>query len=266
MVFVIKKINIVLSIGIAILISCLIEINKWYMIYIPILTFIGSYICLVALYFLFLVISSLTIKKKEYESLNPFYRLVFNLSLEVLSDYGRVKVKIDGKDKVPNTPCLFVYNHRSKFDPMIISYKFAKWKIVQISKPENFNIPVANRYMMRNCFLPIDRENAREAIKTINKASDFITQKGYSVGVSPEGTRNHNKELLPFKSGCFKIALKACVPIVVCTLTNFDKIHKNFPWKRTKVNMRIDVIDYEQIKDLNTAEISEIVKEKMEEK
>ena len=83
MVFVIKKINIVLSIGIAILISCLIGINKWYMIYIPILTFIGSYICLVVLYFLFLVISSLTIKKKEYESFNPFYRIVFNLSLEV---------------------------------------------------------------------------------------------------------------------------------------------------------------------------------------
>ena len=109
----IKKINIILSIGIAILVSILIGINKWYMLYIPILVFIGSYICLIALYFLFLVLSSLTIKKKEYEKLNPFYRLVFNLSLEVLSDYGRVKVKIEGKDKVPNTPCLFVYNHRS---------------------------------------------------------------------------------------------------------------------------------------------------------
>ncbi|MBR2933902.1 MAG: hypothetical protein IKC33_06280, partial [Clostridia bacterium] len=38
---------------------------------------------------------------------------------------------------------------------------------------------------------------------------------------------------------CFKIPLRANVPIVVTTIEGTEKIHKNFPFKRTRVYLDV---------------------------
>ena len=163
---------------------------------------------------------------------------------------------------------MLVYNHKSNFDPIIQTYVLKKTNLVHISKPSNFKIPIAGPFIKRCGFLSIDRENSKNALKTIIKAINYISDDIYSVGVSPEGTRNKNDgyDLLPFRNGCFKIALKAKCPIVVCTMKNAQFIHSNFPIKKTTVIMEIvDVLSYEDIKDMDTQEISNIVRSKMEE-
>ena len=44
------------------------------------------------------------------------------------------------------------------------------WDIAFISKGENFKIPFFGRIIRKCCFMPIDRENPRKALRTINKA------------------------------------------------------------------------------------------------
>ncbi len=132
--------------------------------------------------------------------------------MEFITDLARVNLKTTGLDLIPkNQKFLLVYNHTSKFDPIIQSFVLRKEDLIHVSKPENFKIPIAGNVIYRDCFIAINRENNREAIKTINKAITFIKDNKFCVGISPEGTRNKGDvtKLLPFRNGCFHIALKA---------------------------------------------------------
>lgn len=263
-----KKIFLGLSLVLTVLISFLMKITLWKEIWIPIVLFIGIYIGVVILYFFIIWLLSLTIDtKKEYDKPNKFYAWLVVITMEMLSNYARAKVKVTGMEKIPtNQKYMLVFNHRSKFDPIIQSYILRKSNLVHISKPSNFKAPIAGPFIKRSCYLSIDRDNARNGLKTIIKAINLIENDVASVGVSPEGTRNYGDGLLPFHNGCFKIALKAKCPIVISTMHGTSNIHKNFPWKRTKVEMKIlKVLTYDEIKDLSTNEISNMVRTIMKE-
>ena len=109
--------------------------------------------------------------------------------------------------------------------------------------------------------MEIDRENPRNAIKTINAASELIVNNEVSVAVYPEGTRSKTKELLPFHNGVFKIAQKSSVPIVILTIQGTENIYKNIPFKKTDVQMKfVSVISEEEVVSMSTSEIGEKVK------
>ena len=82
-----------------------------------------------------------------------------------------------------------------------------------------------------------------------------------SIAVFPEGYTSLDGLLHPFRSGVFKIAQKANVPIVVCTLRNTRPvIHNGLRLKPTHMELRLlDVIPAEEIKGIPTAQIAERV-------
>ena len=64
----------------------------------------------------------------------------------------------------------------------------------------------------------MDRENLRQSMQVINEAADAVKE-GKNVILFPEGTRSRKgNQLLEFKSGSFKIAVKAKCPIVPVAL------------------------------------------------
>ena len=126
-----------------------------------------------------------------------------------------------------------------------------------IAKKEAFKIPIVSQVMHQVLCLPIDRDNDREALKTILKAIELLKQNKASIAVFPEGGTNRTGEmLLPFRNGAFKIAQKAQVPIVVCALTNSGAIKKNMFRRRTDVYL--DVIDVLQPDDFCAEKTPEI--------
>lgn len=261
----IKKVVIILSLILTGILSLFLIHEVKFIWFIPII-FVGSFISLFIIYMLFLFIVSLTINKnKEYDKPNKFYRFLMLTTMEMIYDMAGARVKVTGLEKVPtNQKYMLVFNHRSNFDPIIQTFILKKNNLVHISKPSNFKVPIAGPFMKRCGYLSIDREHSKNGLKTIIKAFHLIEEDIASVGVSPEGTRNYGEGLLPFRNGCFKIALKAQCPIVVCTMFNTLDIHKNFPFKKTNVEMHIlKVIPYEEIKDLSTNEISDIVRRMM---
>ena len=160
--------------------------------------------------------------RKEYEKNSPFYRFLVDCVSAAMIRFLRIRVHITGFEQVPEgTRVLFVSNHRSNFDPIITWYVMKKWKIAYISKPSNFRIPFFGRIIRKCCFLPIDRENPRNAIITINKAAGLLQKQEVSIGIYPEGTRSKSGILLPFHNGVFKIAKKADAPVVVFSIIGF---------------------------------------------
>ena len=120
-------------------------------------------------------------------------------------------------------------NHRSNFDPMVQWWVLRRWPLAFVSKPSNMRKFVIGPFVRRCCFLPIDRENARNALTTINAAANLIRAHVCSFAIYPEGTRSKSGELLPWHAGSLKIAQKANVPIVVGTVEGTERIARNVP-------------------------------------
>ncbi len=216
-------------------------------------------------YILTIIISAALVDmEKEYSQESKFYRFLLNSSTFFATKLIRIKLHVTGMEKVPSGRFLLVSNHRSKFDPILSWLVFGNCQLAFISKPENFKVPVFGRLIHRLCFMAIDRENPRNAVKTINRAVDLMNRDVATIGVYPEGTRNYGDGLLPFHNAMFKIAQKANVPVVIITVKGTYEIQKNYPLHRSHVYIDVlDVIDAETVKKTKTAILGEKVREIM---
>ncbi len=178
----------------------------------------------------------------------------------------RVKLIVNGADKLPKEKFMLVCNHRSFADPLIIMKELKKYKMAFIARHEVYRVPLLSRLMHRcNCYC-LNRDDIKEGAKTIFKAADCIKEDRASMGVFPEGTRNRTEEeMLPFMNGAFKIAKKAECPIVVATLKNTGEIHKRAPFRKTTIYLDyIEVLDKEFVSEHNTVQLGNKAREIME--
>ncbi|MDO4188299.1 MAG: lysophospholipid acyltransferase family protein [Lachnospiraceae bacterium] len=137
------------------------------------------------------------------------------------------KVKVEGLENVPkDRPVLYVGNHRSYFD-IIVLYRYAKTPTGFIAKKEFKSVPVLGHWISCLHGIFLDRKDIKAGLQTILEAIDNVKNKGISYTIFPEGTRNHNKEMLPFKEGSLKIATKSGCPIVPVAMTHMDDLLEN---------------------------------------
>ncbi|MBR5645944.1 MAG: 1-acyl-sn-glycerol-3-phosphate acyltransferase [Treponema sp.] len=231
-----------------------------------ILLAVAGIICLDLLFWILVIISSLFINpKKEYSKNSRYHRFLLNEATRRVVKVGRIKIHLTGIEKVPSdTRFLLVCNHRSKFDPITTWYALKKFNIAFISKPENFKVFSFGRIIRKCCFLPIDRGNPHKAMKTILDAIHLLEKNEVSIGIYPEGTRTTTGYMAELKSGSFKIAEKAKVPVVIMTAKDTEKICRNFPFRKTDIYLDIlDVIPKEKVIQMSTIEMSEYAEKLM---
>lgn len=233
------------------------------------LLFLGFFLGLSALFMLLLVIiAACTPKTGMRQKDDKAFRFLFRLFLPFFFFFAGARVKVTGKEKMPKEGrFLLVCNHLSTFDALVAVSVFPKAELAYISKPENFDMPVFGRLIRRLCFMPIDREKPRKALETVQNAVSLLQRDEVSVAVFPEGTRNRAEiGLLPFHEGVFLIAEKADVPLVVITMTNCQKICRNFPFRKTDISLDVaEVIPQEEIRRAKCRTLSERVRRVMEE-
>lgn len=242
-------------------------LTNWYDFWIIIVTFLVFLIIGGILIVVFLLLSTLFIKDKTNENkLSKFCQKIILFGCEFFIQVGRVKVNVRGLDKIPtDKPFLLVLNHQSNYDSIVALWSLRFFPLTFIMKKSLLNIIVAGKHFSAAGFLGLDRSNAREGIKTINKAAEMINCCKYSICVFPEGTRSKKLEMIPFHHGSFKVAYKATCPIVVGAIQNTSLVRSRYPFKSTKVYFDIiDVFEYDSFKDLSTNEISDQVHKMIE--
>lgn len=225
------------------------------------LMLISVFLLLVILHILVLFVSALMINmKKPMKGRSRYWRTIANLSLPLVFKLARVHIHTSGLEKVPeNTRFLLVCNHTHDFDPAVIISELPKAELGFVGKKEICDqLPLIAKIMHKLNGLFIDRENNREAAKTIVEAVRIIKADTASIAIFPEGYTSLDGELHSFRNGAFKIAYKANVPIVVCTLDGVPKIVKNMFIRRTDVYFDIlETITPEDFADESTAELGE---------
>src|SRR5271163_92030 len=131
---------------------------------------------------------------------------------------GRVKVKVEGLENIsPNGSYVLVSNHLSYMDtPVILANVPVQFRF--LAKKGLFQIPLLGTHLARAGHIPVPRDDARAAVKTMTTAAQAIRERGISLLIFPEGGRSHTGELAAFKEGAAYIAIRAGVPLVPIAL------------------------------------------------
>lgn len=177
-------------------------------------------------------------------------------------------VRITHKGKRPaGQICLFA-NHSSFIDYFLIVHAmgYKPYKVVYGTNLHKYPIL---RFFMKRIGVGVNRKSFRSKGNALKMTTDAL-QKGFSIGVFPEGTRRrsfqHDK-LLPFKSGIFGASLEhhvSIVPAVFDLPMNYSKPDKPFPFTPITINVIYgDVID---VSGKDEKEVSSLVHEWMEQK
>ena len=235
---------------------------------IPVL-FLGFWLGMLLIAFLFLcVICAVVDLDKPQEHDSKFYRNAMSVYIEALKSLVGLKITTQGLEKIPaQGRFLLVCNHQNEADPGILLHYFRNSQLAFVSKKENRNMFVVGKLMHKTMCQMVNRENDREALKTILKCIQMIKDDEVSVGIFPEGGILVKDKLSHFRPGVFKIAQKANVPIVVCTLKGTSALFHNMKrLKTTPVHLHlVDVIPAEDLVGKSTVEIADRVHGMMQE-
>ena len=229
--------------------------------------FAGFFLALLILFALIIWISSLFVDiSKEQKKYSRYYGFMAHQLIFIGSKLAGLRIHTKGMELVPrDRPFLLVSNHIADLDPVPFLYAMPWARLGFISKQENEKIYLVNKYMHRIQCLSINRENDREALKTIVRTIQILREGGHSMCVFPEGYESKTGKLLPFRNGVFKIAQKAQVPIVVAVLRNTPLIAKNVFRRRTDIEVEIlGVVPVEELTGVVTKEVGDRIHKMME--
>jgi len=191
--------------------------------------FLGAFLIQLLLVFLTLVIMAAFVKMDEVqEKDNKCYRFVIHQVISLLVVLLGIKIDTKGFEKMPKDKRVFlVSNHLNDVDPPVLLHFFKKYELAFISKRENDRKFLIGPFLRAILCQPINRENDREALKTILHCIDLLKRDEVSIAVFPEGYTSMDGLLHPFRPGVFKIAMKTKTPVVVCTLRDTQTVFPN---------------------------------------
>lgn len=177
-----------------------------------------------------------------------------------------VRVKAEGLEKIaPNGSYVFVSNHLSYMDtPVVLANIPAQFRF--LAKSGLFQIPLLGTHLARAGHIPVPREDARAAVKTMTTAAQVIRERGISLLIFPEGGRSPDGDLASFKEGAAYIAIRAGVPLVPIALKGTREIlpYGSGHVRSGRVTMRIgDPIPTDQVQLRDRGQITDQLRDRI---
>ncbi|XP_016066566.1 PREDICTED: 1-acyl-sn-glycerol-3-phosphate acyltransferase beta [Miniopterus natalensis] len=160
------------------------------------------------------------------------FKYAYNLRFDVK---GRQKLGVDH-------PCVIISNHQSILDMMGLMEILPK-RCVQIAKRELLFMGPVGLIMYLGGVFFINRQRASTAMTVMAEVGERMTRDNLKVWIYPEGTRNDNGDLLPFKKGAFYLAVQAQVPILPVVYSSFSSFYNPKTKLFTSGTIKVEVLD-----------------------
>jgi putative phosphoserine phosphatase/1-acylglycerol-3-phosphate O-acyltransferase len=138
-------------------------------------------------------------------------------------------------------PAVFVFNHQSKADVVIMA-RLLRRDMAGVGKKEIRDVPLIGKTMELAGTVFIDRSNAGSAIEAMQPLVEALRNKGRSVVIAPEGTRTISPKLAPFKKGAFHLAIQANVPMVPVVIHNSGDVAPKGDFVFRPATVEVDVL------------------------
>ncbi|XP_026907624.2 1-acyl-sn-glycerol-3-phosphate acyltransferase beta isoform X1 [Acinonyx jubatus] len=176
------------------------------------------------------------------------FKYVFGLRFDIK---GRQKLEVDH-------PCVIISNHQSILDMMGLMEALPK-RCVQIAKRELLFMGPVGLIMYLGGVFFINRQRSRTAMTVMADVGERMVRENLKVWVYPEGTRNDNGDLLPFKKGAFYLAIQAQVPIIPVVYSSFSSFYNYKTKFFTSGTIRVEVLDAIPTSGLTVADVPKLM-------
>ncbi len=143
--------------------------------------------------------------------------------------YDLIKLSEQEKDK--NIPYVFISNHTSIMDIMLVCILFPDHPICFVGKKELVKIPIFGTIYKRICVM-VDRASAKSRADVYRRCAEKM-EEGNSIAIFPEGGVPDDTSIIldDFKDGAFILSSKHHSPIVVYTFVGLKEM---FPFENSK--------------------------------
>ena len=173
-------------------------------------------------------------------------REAVNFSMGLFGDFGTaitgVELEVEDERHLwSSRPCIFIFNHQSKADVMILA-KLIRRDMGGVGKKEIKDIPILGKLMEWGGTVFVDRADGKSAIKAMEPLVEAIQKEGKSICIAPEGTRSLTPKLEPFKKGAFHLAMQAGVPIVPIVIHNATDVAPKNEFVMRPATVRVTVL------------------------
>lgn len=200
---------------------------------------------------------------EKYPEMTKWQHIQYIMKRAVTS--GNVKFECYGVENIPKEDGFLLYgNHQGLFDIVAIGASCPK-PLGAVLKKELKGIPFVEQVRLCTNSFCMDREDVRQSMTVINNVIKEV-KAGRNYLIFPEGTRSRKgNEMLEFHSGSFKCALKAKCPVVPIAFIDSFKVLDEKGCKPVSVQIHyLEPISYEEYKDMNTTELANLVRGKIE--
>ena len=235
----------------------LIPLNNWFLfLWIPLSIILGILTVLIYLVTYFRFAS----RKKP---LGKYRHFILRQIVNIAAGYTNIKVYAEGRENIPDDPHFVVYaNHKSNLDPLIL-YLALNRRVSIIGKKSLFQNPIMKNIAATYAAVAMDRENDREALKSLLVAIKQVKD-GIPMIIFPEGgikTRDV-EEMVNLRAGAYKLAIKSQGTILPVSIIGSSEISRKKLHQRKNIKVIIHKpIPYEEYKDLNSTKIGLQVEE-----
>ncbi|MCG8311619.1 MAG: 1-acyl-sn-glycerol-3-phosphate acyltransferase [Pseudomonadales bacterium] len=148
-----------------------------------------------------------------------------NLMTLFLGKFGArlagIKFEIKGSIVDQDRPCVFVFNHQSGLDPIILCHLIRK-DVIALAKIELKNNPIIGPLLWFGETIFVDRIDPKKK-QQIYAPAVAALKNGRSIAIAPEGKRVNHAAIGTFKHGAFKIAAQAGVPVIPIVIKDAKK-------------------------------------------
>lgn len=211
------------------------------------------------------------IPKMNYQAAHPEiyseqerYDLVRH-TVECLKNKGRIKTKCFGLENLPKEGGYIMYpNHQGKYDVLGIIHTHEKpcTFVMDEAKSYRFYVKqVVNLIQGKR----LKKDDIRQSLQIINEVAEEAAE-GRRFVLFPEGGYEDNSnDIYEFKSGSFKSAMKAKVPIVPVALIDSYRVFSEWSLKRLETQVHyLKPLLYKDYTGMKSNEIAALVRERIE--
>lgn len=185
---------------------------------------------------------------------NKFFFLASAVLYKAVLLASFVPIRVRGKKNIPKTPAIFVANHSSSLDIMILGSLCGTHPHVWLAMTWLTKF-VAFRYFLPRVAVLVDMSSPQKGVRALIKTINLVKEHDMHVMIFPEGRRYTDGNIHDFYGGFAILAKKTELPVIPVRIFNIEKVYppETFLMRRCPVDvvvgepmrMRVDESDQE---------------------